>query len=62
VVAEHEEAMKLFTGEAAKGIDADLKRFADTTLPTVREHFVMAHTIVEMMKNNKQKVTSPADK
>jgi len=38
----HEEAVKLFQHEADAGQDADLKSWANKTLPTLREHLQMA--------------------
>ena len=34
----HEEAVKLFKKYAAKGDDADVKQFAEKTLPTIEHH------------------------
>ena len=37
----HRESIKLFEHQAADGADADLKVFAEKTLPTLREHLTM---------------------
>jgi putative membrane protein len=37
----HEQAIKLFQTEAQSGTDADVKKFAATTLPTLKEHLQM---------------------
>jgi putative membrane protein len=42
-VPAHEEAVNLFEKEAKTGADADLRQFAEKTLPTLREHLRMAH-------------------
>ncbi|SRR5579885_757965 len=41
-LAAHKEAVALFEEEAKNGKDADLKAFAEKTLPTIREHLKMA--------------------
>lgn len=42
----HQQAVGLFTGESESGKDAQLKRFATATLPTLREHLKMVQTMV----------------
>lgn len=42
MVKDHEDAVKLFERQAKDGKDADLKAFADKTLPTLKDHLKMA--------------------
>jgi putative membrane protein len=48
-VKDHDKAVKLFQGESTKGKDADVKAFADKTLPTVQEHLRMARDLDNSM-------------
>ena len=41
-VSAHKDTVALFEKEAANGKDADVKAFAEKTLPTLREHMKMA--------------------
>jgi len=41
----HKEAVALFTSEASKGKDAELKQFASSTLPTLKDHLQMAQQL-----------------
>lgn len=41
-VKSHKDTLKLFTDEFKKGSDADLKAFADQTIPVVQGHLTMA--------------------
>ena len=41
-VKSHKEMLKLFSDESKKGSDADLKAFADQTIPVVQSHITMA--------------------
>ena len=41
-VKSHKEMLKLFSDESKKGTDADLKAFADQTIPVVQSHITMA--------------------
>ena len=41
----HKDAVKLFSREADRGKDADLKNFATTTLPTLQDHLAMVTTL-----------------
>jgi putative membrane protein len=45
MVSDHEEAVALFQKEASSGSDADLKAFAQKTLPTLQEHLKMAKAL-----------------
>jgi len=46
-VAAHDEAVKLFEGQAKNGKDADLKAWAEKTLPTLKEHQRMAQGLAK---------------
>lgn len=41
----HQEAVHLFKKYAAKGEDADVKQYAETTLPTLQEHLDKANKL-----------------
>jgi putative membrane protein len=45
MVKDHEKDVALFEREAARGAQADLKSFASSTLPTLREHLSMARAL-----------------
>ena len=45
VIDEHEDAIKLFEDQSAKGTDAELKAWAEGKLPTLREHLKMARDL-----------------
>ena len=44
-VASHEAAIKVYQDEIANGQDADLKQFAQTTLPTLQAHLKAARSL-----------------
>ena len=44
-VEDHDAAVKLFVQESDNGEDAQLKSFAATTLPTLKEHLQMAESL-----------------
>jgi putative membrane protein len=44
MVKDHQKDVKEFEKESTSGKDADVKQFASTTLPTLREHLQMAQT------------------
>jgi putative membrane protein len=44
-VKDHEDAIRLFTQEAAFGTDPDLRAYAAKTLPTLKQHLHMAHSL-----------------
>ncbi|BDU19198.1 DUF4142 domain-containing protein [Dyella sp. GSA-30] len=56
MLADHKQAVALFTKEADSGKDSDLKAFAAKTLPTLRHHLEMAQALP---KGSSDK--SPAD-
>jgi putative membrane protein len=45
MVKDHNKDVALFQREASRGADADLKAFAQKTLPTLQEHLSMARTL-----------------
>jgi putative membrane protein len=45
MVADHQEAVALFTAEAADKTDPDLAAFAQKTLPTLQQHMSMANSL-----------------
>jgi putative membrane protein len=42
MVDDHDKAVKLFRQESGSGQNAELKQFAQTTLPTIEQHQTMA--------------------
>jgi putative membrane protein len=44
-VKDHEDAIRLFTGEAAQGTDPDMRAFAAKMLPTLKQHLAMAKSL-----------------
>jgi putative membrane protein len=52
MVKDHQKAVALFQREATRGADADLKTFAQTTLPTLQEHLRMARALPSGSGNN----------
>jgi putative membrane protein len=44
-VIDHNDAIRLFTSEAAHGTDSELQAFAAKTLPTLKQHLQMAQTL-----------------
>jgi putative membrane protein len=49
-VADHEQAVTLFTTVAKEGQDAEVKAFAAKTLPTLQEHLQQARTLAAKQK------------
>jgi len=54
-VESHEEAVALFEKQAKEGKDADLKGFAEKTLPTLRKHLDMARDMAKSVGAGKDK-------
>lgn len=52
-VSAHEDAVKLFQDADKKSKDADIKQFADATLPTLREHLAMANDLKAKVESEK---------
>lgn len=53
-VKAHDEAVNLFTGYAQNGDDAVLKKFASNTLPMLKEHQALAHTLSQSYVSARQ--------
>jgi len=53
MVEGHEKVIALFKSEAKNGKDADLRTFAEKTLPTLQEHLKMARQIHDQLKDQK---------
>jgi putative membrane protein len=53
MVKDHKKDVGEFEKEAARGMDADIKAFAATTLPTLREHLQMIQRINDKMMMRK---------
>jgi putative membrane protein len=47
MVADHEKAVQLFSAEAKEGKDADIKAFANKSLPILQEHLQMARQLTQ---------------
>ena len=54
MVKDHEKAVQLFTTEANEGRDADIKAFANKTLPTLQEHLQMARQLTQQQGSMSQ--------
>jgi putative membrane protein len=55
MVDDHVKAVQLFEAQAKNGTDPDLKKFAEMTLPKLREHLVQARTVNVLLKDAKEK-------
>jgi len=53
MVSDHKEDVSDFRKEAKSGKDADVKAFADKTLPTLEEHLKMAQSTYDAVKGSK---------
>lgn len=51
MVADYEKAVSLFDNQARQGQDPDIKKFAQDTLPTLREHLNSARMIDQRLRN-----------
>jgi len=54
MVTDHEKAVQLFTTAAKEGHDADVKAFANKTLPTLQEHLQMARQFTQQQGSMSQ--------
>jgi putative membrane protein len=54
MVTDHEKAVQLFSTEAKEGQDADIKAFANNTLPTLQEHLQMARQLTQQQGSMSQ--------
>src|SRR5258706_6845640 len=53
MVSDHKDDVKKFTSESEKGKDADLKKFASQTLPTLKSHLQLAESTAKDIKDGK---------
>jgi len=53
MVQDHRKDIKAFEHESNRGMDTDLKNFASTTLPTLREHLTMAEQLNNSTRSRK---------
>jgi len=61
-VESHEEAVALFEKQAKEGKDADLKAFAEKTLPTLKEHLKLAQDLNRDVGKGPKDKEPPKDK
>jgi putative membrane protein len=54
MVSDHKDDVKKFQKQADKGKDADLKKWAGQTLPTLKEHLQLAQSTDQQVKNAKK--------
>ena len=54
----HEDALKLFR-QAANSEEADIRKFADTVIPTLEHHFSMAQTLVDTVAKSNSGTATP---
>ena len=50
MVVDHAKAVEAFETQARTGMDADVRAFADATLPGLREHLALAQEVVEQQQ------------
>ena len=60
MVSDHKDDIKKFQNEADKGKDADLKKFASQTLPTLKEHLQLAESASDAVKSSGKSTKSTA--
>lgn len=60
-VDDHQGAVKLFEGESKSGQNADLKSFADQTLPVLRHHLTMAQAMAADLAPQAKRQGAPAE-
>ncbi|MDP4248039.1 MAG: DUF4142 domain-containing protein, partial [Bacteroidota bacterium] len=51
MIDDHKKVISMFESESKNGSDADIKAFADSTLPTLRKHLDEAQKCHKMMKS-----------
>jgi putative membrane protein len=61
MVSDHKDDVSAFEKEAKSGKDAELKSFAQKTLPTLQEHMKLAQTTYDSIKESRKSATKPAD-
>lgn len=62
MVADHEEAVKLFEKESKDGKDAAMKEWAGKLTPILKEHLKMAREVCKQTKGDKEKSKDDSDK
>jgi len=60
MVSDHKDDIKKFQSVADKGKDADLKKFASKTLPTLKQHLQLAESAAQQVKSSKGEKTGSA--
>jgi putative membrane protein len=55
MVKDHKETVKKFQTISEKAKDADLKKFAGQTLPTIKEHLQLAESTAQQVKGSQKK-------
>lgn len=60
MVSDHKDDIKKFQNAADKGKDADLKKFASQTLPTLKEHLQLAESAADAVKSSGKNTKSTA--
>ena len=54
MVSDHKEDIKKFQRQSEKGTDADVKKFAAQTLPTLKQHLQLAESTEQGVKSSKK--------
>jgi putative membrane protein len=55
MVSDHKDVIKKFQRVSEKSNDAELKKFAGQTLPTLKEHLQLAETTAQQVKESGKK-------
>jgi len=62
MVSDHKKDVSEFKSEASKAKDADLKQWAQTTLPVLEEHLKLAQTDETIAKNEAKNGTKTSSR